>query len=133
MSSIVSGPAGPTRGNGTFGREQCLALLATAPIGRIVHTDQALPAVTPVTFVLDGDVITVRAEATLGAAIGGSIVAFQADDVDPNTMIGWSVTVIGQALFTGGPIPRPCSGPPGRAPALRIPVQHASGMRIGPR
>ncbi|MFB9831947.1 pyridoxamine 5'-phosphate oxidase family protein [Actinoallomurus acaciae] len=133
MSSSVSGPAGPTGGNGTFGREQCLALLATASIGRIVHTDRALPAVTPVTFVLDGDVVTVRAAAMLGAAIGGSIVAFQADDVDPDTLLGWSVTVIGRAVLTGGPIPRPCSGPPGRPPALRIRVQHASGMRIGPR
>ncbi|GAA4497121.1 pyridoxamine 5'-phosphate oxidase family protein [Actinoallomurus oryzae] len=122
-----------TAGGGTFSREQCLALLATVPIGRIVHTDRALPAVTPVTFALDGDVVTVHAEATLGAAIGGSIVAFQADDVDPHTMVGWSVTVIGRAVFTGGPVPRPCSGPPGRAPALRIPVRHASGVRVGPR
>ncbi|GLY80364.1 pyridoxamine 5'-phosphate oxidase family protein [Actinoallomurus iriomotensis] len=120
-------------GGGCLGRRQCLTLLATVPIGRIVHTDRALPAVTPVTFVLDGDVVTVHAEPTLGAAIGGSIVAFQADDVDPRTMTGWSVTVIGRALFTGGPIPRPCSGPPGRPPALRIPVQHTSGMRLGPR
>ena len=33
---------------------ECVELLATTPIGRVVFTDHALPAVQPVNFVLDG-------------------------------------------------------------------------------
>lgn len=38
-----------------LGRQECLRLLAKAPVGRIVHTWHALPAVLPVNFALDGD------------------------------------------------------------------------------
>ncbi len=38
-----------------LGRAECVALLRSAPVGRVVYTDQALPAIQPVTFVLDGD------------------------------------------------------------------------------
>lgn len=37
----------PNDGSREVGREECLRLLATAPIGRIVHTLQALPALLP--------------------------------------------------------------------------------------
>lgn len=36
-------------------RQECLRLLPTVPVGRIVYTWQALPAVLPVNFCLDGD------------------------------------------------------------------------------
>ena len=35
-------------------REDCLGLLASVPLGRVVFTDRALPAIQPVNFVLDG-------------------------------------------------------------------------------
>ena len=111
--------------NGRLGRDQCLELLASAPVGRIVYTERALPAVVPVTFVLDGDVVTVpaMADSALGAALRGTVVAFQADAVDPLTMTGWWVTVIGLAQY--GFLP----GRAGRS--LRIPVRDARGTRIG--
>ncbi len=41
-------------------REECLALLATAPSGRLVLTEGALPAVLPVNFLLDPAGIVIR-------------------------------------------------------------------------
>ena len=33
---------------------EALALLATAPVGRLIYSDRALPFVVPVSFVVDG-------------------------------------------------------------------------------
>ena len=85
-------------------REECLALLSTVPVGRIVFTDKALPAIQPVSFVVDGDAIVVRAEAgsTL-ARTGNVIVAFEVDEYDAETRTGWYVTVTGHADHVGDP------------------------------
>lgn len=100
-----------------FNREKCLALLATVPIGRVVHTHRALPAITPVTFVLDGEDVAIRPGAPLAAAVGGAVVAFEADHVDPDTGVGWAVTVVGPALLT--------------ARLIRIPTRNISGGPVG--
>jgi uncharacterized protein len=101
-----------------FDREKCLALLATVPIGRVVHTHRALPAITPVTFVLDGEDVAIRPAGPLAVAVGGAVVAFEADNVDPDTGAGWAVTVVGPALLTGQ--------------LIRIPTRNVSGGPIGP-
>jgi hypothetical protein len=77
----------------------CLALAATVPIGRIVFSDQALPAVQPVNFLLDGGCVIFRTgEGTkLAAVLRDTIVAFEIDDYDAGTESGWSVTVVGRA------------------------------------
>ncbi len=80
-------------------REESLRLLASVPIGRIIYTRRALPAVELVNFVLDqGDVI-IRAErtGTLATATREAVVAFEADSLDPAHQAGWSVTVIGRS------------------------------------
>ena len=80
-------------------REESLRLLASVPIGRIIYTRRALPAVELVNFVLDhGDVI-IRADrtGTLVAATREAVVAFEADSLDPARQAGWSVTVIGRS------------------------------------
>lgn len=54
------------------------------PVGRIVHTRQALPAVLPVNFCLDHDgavLLRTSAASELVRAIDGSVVAFDADEV----------------------------------------------------
>ncbi|PWI13450.1 pyridoxamine 5'-phosphate oxidase [Streptomyces sp. Act143] len=87
-------------------REECLRLLASAPIGRIVHTRQALPAVLPVNFALDEDgAILLRTSATseLARAVDGAVVAFEADEVDTTTHAGWSVVVTGHAAVVTDP------------------------------
>ncbi|MER6524000.1 pyridoxamine 5'-phosphate oxidase family protein [Streptomyces sp. NPDC001508] len=83
-----------------LGRQECLRLLATAQVGRIVFTRQALPAVLPVTFRVDGDgavLLRTSAASELVRAVAGAVVAFEADAVDADTRSGWSVVVTGRA------------------------------------
>jgi nitroimidazol reductase NimA-like FMN-containing flavoprotein (pyridoxamine 5'-phosphate oxidase superfamily) len=79
--------------------EECLRLLATAPIGRVVFTDQALPGVLPALFLLHDRMIVLPAGdgSKFSAAVHDTVVAFEADEFDAETRAGWSVTVIGQA------------------------------------
>jgi hypothetical protein len=80
-------------------RTECMRLLASVPIGRIVYTRQALPAVELVNFTIaDGDII-IRTDASgkLSAAANGTVVAFEADSVDLPRQAGWSVTVVGRS------------------------------------
>src|SRR5207244_229686 len=65
-------------------RDECMRLLASVPVGRIVYTRQALPAVALVNFaLLDGDIlIRTDAEDELAAATRDAVVAFEADRVD---------------------------------------------------
>jgi uncharacterized protein len=80
-------------------RDECLRLMSSVPVGRIVYTRQALPAVELVNYVLvDGDiVISTHSAGKLAAATRGAVVAFEADCVDLAGQAGWSVTVVGQA------------------------------------
>ncbi|WP_039923287.1 pyridoxamine 5'-phosphate oxidase family protein [Amycolatopsis decaplanina] len=80
-------------------RGQCLDLLRTVRVGRLVFTEDALPAVQPVNFRLKRDhlVIRVAGGAKLAAATGNAVVAFQTDELDPDLRTGWSVTVVGHA------------------------------------
>jgi nitroimidazol reductase NimA-like FMN-containing flavoprotein (pyridoxamine 5'-phosphate oxidase superfamily) len=83
-------------------RDECLSLLGSVSVGRIVFTHLALPAVRPVPHLVDGARIVIRAE--LGSAItsavgvdGGTVVAYEADGIDPGERLGWSVVVVGRA------------------------------------
>lgn len=80
-------------------RRQCLDRLAQVRIGRIVFTEDALPAVQPVNFRLwhDDVVIRVAGGGKLEAATNNQVVAFEADEIDPDLRTGWSVTVVGHA------------------------------------
>lgn len=83
----------------TLNRRQCLDLLAGVRVGRLVFTEDALPAVQPVNFRLwrDDLVIRVAGGPKLAAATDHQVVAFQADELDPDLRTGWSVTVVGHA------------------------------------
>ncbi|MCE7002089.1 pyridoxamine 5'-phosphate oxidase family protein [Kibdelosporangium philippinense] len=80
-------------------REQSLDLLHTVRVGRLVFTEEALPAVQPVNFrlYLDDIVIRVAGGGKLRSATGNAVVGFQADELDPDLREGWSVTVVGHA------------------------------------
>ena len=80
-------------------RDECLTLMASVPVGRIIYTRQALPAVDLVNFTLDRGDIIIRTDrgGTLAAATRGAVVAFETDSLDPVGQAGWSVTVIGQS------------------------------------
>ncbi|HTX82150.1 MAG TPA: pyridoxamine 5'-phosphate oxidase family protein [Streptosporangiaceae bacterium] len=76
-------------------------LLASVPVGRLVFTHQALPAVRLVNHLVDGDTIVVGL--TPGSAIAtsagteGTVVAYEADELDLAERLGWSVVVVGVA------------------------------------
>jgi pyridoxamine 5'-phosphate oxidase-like protein len=76
-------------------------LLASVPVGRLVFTHQALPAVRLVNHFIDGDEIVIGL--TPGSAIatsagtGGTVVAYEADALDLTERLGWSVVVVGMA------------------------------------
>jgi nitroimidazol reductase NimA-like FMN-containing flavoprotein (pyridoxamine 5'-phosphate oxidase superfamily) len=80
-------------------RTQSLELLDTVRVGRLVFTEDALPAVQPVNFrIWRGDiVIRVAGGEKLAAATHNNVVAFEADQLDPDLYTGWSVTVVGHA------------------------------------
>jgi nitroimidazol reductase NimA-like FMN-containing flavoprotein (pyridoxamine 5'-phosphate oxidase superfamily) len=80
-------------------RDECLRLLASVPVGRIVYTRRAMPAVELVNFTVDGGDIVVRTDAggKLAAATHGAVVAFEADELDLGHRRGWSVTAVGYA------------------------------------
>lgn len=79
--------------------DECRDRLGTVPLGRVVFTDRALPAIQPVSFaVADGEVIILTAAGSkLAAAMRNAIVAFETDAFDPEIAEGWSVVVIGRA------------------------------------
>ena len=83
-------------------RAECLLLLGEVPLGRVVFTHRALPAVRPANHLVEADQIIIMA--SLGAAVssessldGGTIVAYQADLIDTVERVGWSIVVIGRA------------------------------------
>ena len=80
-------------------RGECLRLLMTAGVGRIIYTRQALPAVEVVNFAIEGGDIVIRTSPSgkLSAAIRGAVVAFEADCLDSADKTGWSVTAVGRS------------------------------------
>ncbi|CAM5717451.1 pyridoxamine 5'-phosphate oxidase family protein [Streptomyces griseorubiginosus] len=102
-------PFEPRRSTGIDSVE-ALRLLGSVSFGRIVFTQQALPTIRPVNHVLaDGDIV-IRTHA--GAALTtrtrqardlGVVVAYEADDIDPDTHLGWSVVVTGYARLITDP------------------------------
>jgi len=87
-----------------LGRAECLALLATGSIGRVVCTDGALPTAEPVTYVLVKEEIIFRthARSRLAEAAHNAVVAFQADRIDSTSGSGWSVQGVGKTYEITG-------------------------------
>jgi hypothetical protein len=85
--------------------DECLTLMASVPVGRIIYTRRALPAVELVNFALDHGDIVIRTDrgGKLAAAARGAVVAFEADCLDFVGRVGWSVTVIGPSCEVTDP------------------------------
>ncbi|MFE7705558.1 pyridoxamine 5'-phosphate oxidase family protein [Streptomyces sp. NPDC057486] len=102
-------PAGPRR-SVELDSDEALRLLGSVSFGRIVFTRHALPTIRPVNHVLDnGDIVirthegaalTSRARQTDGQ---GVVVAYEADAIDPDMHLGWSVMVTGYAHLVTEP------------------------------
>lgn len=124
----------------TLTEAEAVALLGSGRVGRLVYTRRALPAVTPVNYVLrDGAIWIWTASASpMAQAVRGAVVAFEVDELDMAARSGWSVTVLGVAelVVDAAEIERALElGPepwvPGRNEHLiRIPLQMVSGRRI---
>jgi nitroimidazol reductase NimA-like FMN-containing flavoprotein (pyridoxamine 5'-phosphate oxidase superfamily) len=98
----VTPPADPPRdhaGLAVLGYEECLRLAASEPVGRLALADGGDIHIFPVNHcVLDGLVAFCTADGTkLGAAMEGSVVAFEVDRYDADKRTGWSVLVKGRA------------------------------------
>ncbi|MEU3282160.1 pyridoxamine 5'-phosphate oxidase family protein [Streptomyces antibioticus] len=90
----------PTDGFRALDRQECLRMLAKVPVGRVVYTRQALPAVLPINFALDTDasvLLCTSPGSDLVRAIDGVVVAFEADEFNAATRSGWSAVVTGRA------------------------------------
>ena len=69
----------------------CVALLSGARVGRAVFTERAMPAVVPVNFIVQDDAVVMctAADTRLALAATRGVLAFQVDDIDPDTRSGW--------------------------------------------
>jgi uncharacterized protein len=88
-------------------RGECLRLMSTVGVGRIIYSRQAMPAVELVNFTLDsGDIVISTVRDELASAAHDSVVAFETDHFSPQYKAGWSVTVIGRSreVVQPGPV-----------------------------
>lgn len=121
-------------------REECLRLLGTVPVGRIVFTEHALPAIRPVNFLVHDGAIVIRSGEgeKLTAAADGAVVAFEADEFDADARTGWSVTAVGPAAAVTdadsvaalSALPLVPWAPGDRSRFIRLQVVHVSGRRL---
>ncbi|QOV34042.1 pyridoxamine 5'-phosphate oxidase family protein [Streptomyces ferrugineus] len=90
--------------------DEALRLLGSIPIGRIIFTRHALPTARPVNHVLDAGDIIIRTHE--GAALvssaqqggpQGIVVAYEADDIDIESRLGWSVVATGYCRLVTDP------------------------------
>ncbi|MCX5208235.1 pyridoxamine 5'-phosphate oxidase family protein [Kitasatospora sp. NBC_00240] len=87
-------------------REQSLDLLSQTVIGRLIHTDDAMPAVTPSCFTLDGlgEVVIPLPASWRAELMDGEVVGFQADRFDEQTLQGWTVLIVGRSRLVTDPV-----------------------------
>lgn len=123
-------------------REECLRLLAGELVGRVVHTEAALPAAHPVIYHLDGEEIVFHTGdgSTLAAAAGNHVVGFEVDAFDVAGRTGWSVLGVGVAYEVtdrerlaalAARLPEPwAAGRSGHVVA--VPLQRLTGRRLSP-
>ncbi|MDF3289584.1 pyridoxamine 5'-phosphate oxidase family protein [Streptomyces silvisoli] len=79
---------------------EALELLAGVSLGRVVFSQQALPAIRPVSHIVDdGQVVFLVHDgaAILSPTAERGVVAYEADELDPSRHTGWSVIVTGTA------------------------------------
>ncbi|GAA2000633.1 pyridoxamine 5'-phosphate oxidase family protein [Catenulispora subtropica] len=119
--------------------EEALRLAATAPVGRVVYSRYAMPAVHLVNFKLDGKdvVFKTRKGAKFAAAVADTVIAFEVDEFDPATRSGWTVTLTGRSsLVTSKPEQERLAGLdidpwiPDREYFIKVQTQLITGRRI---
>lgn len=124
-------------------RAEAIALLETQEIGRLVYTRRALPAVRPVNYAVHRGAVLIwtGSPSSLGQAVRGAVVAFEADAFDRVTRSGWSVVVTGtaqlmtdEALLAWARAHGPVPWAPGiKEHLIRIPLTIVTGRWLGAR
>jgi nitroimidazol reductase NimA-like FMN-containing flavoprotein (pyridoxamine 5'-phosphate oxidase superfamily) len=92
--------------NRALADSEALDLLGRVTLGRLAFTLDALPAVLPVNHIVDRGAVIVRGHRGLDAMLktaAGNVVAYSADVIDPDTYVGWTVTLTGRAELVDDP------------------------------
>jgi hypothetical protein len=84
---------------------ECRELLSSAVVGRLAFTEDAMPAIQPVSFIVVCDDVLIPSQpgSKVAVASRGAVVAFEVDEVDAVERTGWDVTVIGPARVVTDP------------------------------
>lgn len=97
----------------TMTADECRRLLAATDIGRVAISAGALPFVLPVQYALRGDQLLLRTPGhhEVTDDMDGQVVGFEADRIDVEHGVGWSVSVTGavhvvHGVLTDGPVHR---------------------------
>jgi nitroimidazol reductase NimA-like FMN-containing flavoprotein (pyridoxamine 5'-phosphate oxidase superfamily) len=123
----------------TLSKQDAIALLSTIPVGRVVFTVGALPAIVPVAFAVHDGAVVMRTSAgsRLAKAAPGGVLAFEIDDIDAETRTGWSVVVMGVATVVADPETRAAIdgvieefAPGQRDVCIRLPLTVVTGRRV---
>ena len=89
----------PTTDLEEISETECLELLEGHQIGRIALIVENQPLIFPVNYGISHRIVTFRtAHGTKLSYAPGSNVAFEIDDYEPSTGVGWSVLVQGVAV-----------------------------------
>lgn len=119
--------------------KQCLALLRSQAVGRLVFTEQALPAIRVVNYSMPAGRIVLRLGCSKWVTrLDRAVVAFEVDDYDAGARTGWSVVIVGKArlIFDIDELvslndPATRSWAPGRRDqVLSIDMEQVTGRRI---
>ena len=95
----------PHNGLSVLSEQTCRALLATARIGRVLVSMDAMPAALPVNFRIMRDQIVFRTApgTKLSAAVDRTVLGFEVDDFDLERRSGWSVLAVGMSRVVTEP------------------------------
>jgi hypothetical protein len=89
--------------DGTLTPTECAHALRSVPTGRLLYTEDALPAVRLVTFAAPhSEIIIATCNESWFARFDRTFLAFEAGHIEPGTRAGWSVVVLGHARTATG-------------------------------
>ena len=121
---------------------ECLRLLGSVPLGRLVFTLGGMPAVRLVNFAVDDDTIVFASDEgeKYRAAERGDVAAFEADDVAVERHLGWTVTAVGhlsvvppdEATALKRTLPLHTWAPLRKQQLIRLGTESLTGRRLQP-
>jgi uncharacterized protein len=119
-------------GESAISEAECWDLVRTVTVGRLALSLGALPVIVPVQFRVEGSrlAICMDREGVPHLAIADTIVALEADSIDRDTRLGWSVLVQGFTHCEDETAELPACGRPGAGRIVYLTPGFVSGRRI---